>query len=67
MKHGERLFYRVSEVAELLGMSRAQAYVLVAKGELPSIRIRSMIRVPADALDAMVEKANGSGQTGERP
>lgn len=46
----ERLAYRVPEVGIALGISRAKAYDLIARGELPSIRVGSSIRVPVAAL-----------------
>ncbi len=63
--NGEPVLFRVSEAAELLRMSRAQAYVLVAKGIIPSIRIGSMIRIPADALRAMVAEAMRGAHVGQ--
>jgi len=47
---GERLLYRPWEVGELIGVSRAQAYALIAAKIIPSIKIGNSIRVPADAL-----------------
>jgi len=51
----ERMFYRVAEVAELMGISRASAYDLVMRKEIPSVRFRGrggrgILRVPAEAL-----------------
>lgn len=60
--NSEPVLFRVSEAAELLRMSRAQAYVLVAKGIIPSIRIGSMIRIPADAFREMVAQARREAQ-----
>ncbi len=50
----ERLVFTVGEAAELLGISRAFAYELVARGELPVIRLGRRIVVPKAALLAMV-------------
>jgi excisionase family DNA binding protein len=50
----ERLLYRPAEVGEAIGVSRARAYELIASGVIPSIRIGSSIRVPADALRAWI-------------
>jgi excisionase family DNA binding protein len=52
---GEKMFLRVSEVAELLGVSRATAYDLVQRGQIVSVRLegrggRGILRVPAGAL-----------------
>jgi excisionase family DNA binding protein len=52
----DRLLYRPAEVGELIGVSRARAYELIASGMIPSIRIGSSIRVPADALRAWINQ-----------
>ena len=52
---GERLVLTVAEAGELLGISRAFAYELVARGELPVIRLGRRIVVPKAALLAMVD------------
>jgi excisionase family DNA binding protein len=49
-----REFYKVTEVAEKLGISRSSAYALVNSGELVSARIAGTIRIPAKALDDFV-------------
>lgn len=46
----ERLLWRVPECAEAIGMSRAKCYELVASGEIPSVQIGGVRRVPVDAL-----------------
>ncbi len=46
----DRLCFRVPEVAHTIGISRAKAYELISRGEIPSIRIGGAIRVPTDAL-----------------
>jgi len=52
---GERLVLTVAEAGELLGISRAFAYELVARGDLPVIRLGRRIVVPKAALLAMVD------------
>jgi excisionase family DNA binding protein len=47
---GERLALTVSEAGSLLGISRALAYELVARGELPSIRLGRRLVVPKVAI-----------------
>jgi len=58
--NSERLFYRVSELAEVIGCSKSKAYELVASGAIPAVRIGSLLRVPASALKdlARTTKAN---------
>ena len=48
----ERLVYSVAEAGALLGISRAFAYELVARGELPVIRLGRRRLVPKAALNA---------------
>lgn len=50
-----RLTVNVEEAAQLLGISRALGYELVARGELPSIRLGRRIVVPRRALDALLD------------
>ena len=50
----ERLVYTVAEASELLGISRAFAYELVARGELPVICLGRRRLVPKVALLALV-------------
>jgi excisionase family DNA binding protein len=50
-----RLVYSVAEAGELLGISRAFAYELVARGDLPVIRLGRRRLVPKVALVALVE------------
>lgn len=49
----ERLVYSVAEAGALLGISRAFAYELVARGELPVIRLGRRRLVPKAALSAL--------------
>lgn len=52
---GDRLVFTVAEVGELLGISRAFAYELVARGDLPVIRLGRRRLVPKIALLALVQ------------
>jgi excisionase family DNA binding protein len=51
---GDRLVLTVTEAGTLLGLSRAFAYELVARGEIPVIRLGRRIVVPKAALLEMV-------------
>jgi excisionase family DNA binding protein len=51
---GDRLALTVAEAAGLLGISRALAYELVARHELPSIRLGRRLVVPKVALLEML-------------
>jgi excisionase family DNA binding protein len=51
----DRLVLTVAEAGELLGISRAFAYELAARGDLPVIRLGRRIVVPKVALLRLVE------------
>jgi excisionase family DNA binding protein len=53
----DRLVYTVTQAAELLGISRAFAYELVARGELPVICLGRRRLVPKVALAALIARA----------
>ena len=46
--------WSVGEAATLLGISRAHAYELVARGEFPHVRLGRRIVVPKHAIDALL-------------
>jgi len=52
---------RVTEAAELLGISRSATYQLLADGVLPTIRIGRSIRIPSTALDAWITEHTTPG------
>ncbi len=64
----ERLLITVREAAELTGTGRSKAYMLVASGEWPRVRIGRSVRVPVDALRewVAVNTEMGSGAGAER-
>jgi excisionase family DNA binding protein len=53
----ERIFYRVSEIADLIGCSKTKAYQLVANGSIASTRIGSLLRVPRSALEVFIKRS----------
>ena len=53
----DRIFYRVSEIGELIGCSKSKAYELVANGTIPSTRIGTLLRVSRATLEAFVKKS----------
>jgi len=59
----DRLLLRIDEVAALIGVSRTTAYALVNKGEIPSVRIGGLLRIPNDALRKLIEERAGMGAT----
>lgn len=46
----EKLLYTPVEAAHALGVSRSTIYVLMAGGNLPSLRIGASWRIPAEGL-----------------
>jgi excisionase family DNA binding protein len=53
---GDRLVFTVEEAAYLLNISRALAYDLVARGEIPSIRLGRRIAIPRRQLEILLER-----------
>lgn len=45
-----KLLFKPAEAADVMGVSRAKAYELIAQGTIPSIRLGGSLRVPVDAL-----------------
>jgi Helix-turn-helix domain len=43
------------------GLSRVSAYAAASRGEIPTIRIGRLLRVPVRALEQMLDKAAESG------
>ena len=52
----ERLVWTVEEAARLLGISRAHAYELVARGELPHLRLGRRVVVPKHAIETLLAR-----------
>ena len=53
----ERLVWTVEEAGRLLGISRAHAYELVARGELPHLRLGRRVVVPKHAIEVLLARA----------
>ena len=47
--------FSVEEAAAIVGVLRSHAYACAKSGELPSVRFRRRIVVPARALEALLE------------
>lgn len=61
--HGSDLL-TVPEAAKFLRISRNLAYELVARRELPCVRLGRVIRVPRTSLDAWIASQAASGVAG---
>ncbi len=57
----ERLTYSVSEVAQLLGISRSKAYDLVAEGAIPIVPLAGRRKLVARVVLKRLLEAAGSG------
>jgi excisionase family DNA binding protein len=54
---GERLL-KPADVAEILQVSKAHAYILMKRGEIPTLRIGKIVRVRLEDLERYInEKA----------
>lgn len=47
--------YDVPEAGKLLGLSRGASYEAAARGDIPTIRIGKLLKVPKVAFDRMLE------------
>ena len=61
----ERILYRPAEAAEAIGVSRSRVYELINSGEIPSIKVGGVRRVPVDKLRDWVEQHTSGPATGE--
>jgi excisionase family DNA binding protein len=60
----EKLLWRVPEAAAALGFGRSKIYELIRKGEIPTIMLGGVLRIPADALRKLIaERATLSPST----
>ncbi len=55
---GRPLVVSVGEAARLLGISRAHAYELVARGALAHIRLGRRVVVPRRAIEQLIDSAS---------
>ena len=59
------LLLTVEQAADRLGIGRTLAYALVSAGEIESVQIGRLRRIPADALPAFLDRLRSL--TGDRP
>jgi excisionase family DNA binding protein len=55
-----KLTLTVPETAALLGISRAHAYELVARHELPALRLGRRVLIPRHAIDHILRAENNA-------
>jgi len=51
----DRMLYRVEEAAAVLALSRHRLYELIRSGELPTVKIGNLRRVPMQSMVAYVD------------
>jgi excisionase family DNA binding protein len=54
-----RLVYDVPEAGAKLGLSRNSSYEAAARGDIPTIRIGRLLKVPKAAFDRMLDQPVG--------
>lgn len=54
--HQDRLLLRIEEAADRLGIGRSLMYRLVLSGEVESIRVGRLRRIPVDSLEQAIAK-----------
>jgi excisionase family DNA binding protein len=53
----KRLVYEVPEAGAMLGLTRNGSYEAAKRGDIPTIRIGKLLRVPKAAFNRMLEQA----------
>ena len=61
----DKLLVTAEEAARLLGISRAQAYGMARRGELPSVRVGRLLRFSVDELERWVRERGGEAAESE--
>jgi excisionase family DNA binding protein len=51
-----RLVYEVPEAGKMLGLTRNGSYEAAKRGDIPTIRIGKLLRVPKEAFHKMLEQ-----------
>jgi excisionase family DNA binding protein len=51
-----KLLLRVPEAADRLGVGRSTLYLMLARKELPVVRIGAAVRIPRTALEEWLQK-----------
>jgi excisionase family DNA binding protein len=50
----QRLTFSIEEIAGMLGISRAGAYALAKKGDIPTIKLGGRVLVPRGVVDKLL-------------
>lgn len=63
LSEGPRLLLRVEEAAERLGIGRTLMYELVSRGEVESVPVGRLRRIPAECLAEYVARLREAART----
>ena len=58
-----RVGYKVTEVAEMLGLTRQTVYNLIRRGEIRPFRPGGATRISADEVERLVKRTTGAPST----
>ena len=61
----EKLLLKPAEVTKILGIGRSMVYDLIARKEIPSIRLGRCIRVPSESLQRWLKDQEIQRNDGE--
>lgn len=61
----EKLLLKPSEAAQVLGIGRSLIYELIARREIPSVRLGRCVRVPSESLQRWLKEQENIRQGGE--
>ncbi len=59
LRQDERIVLTVEEAARQLGIGRSLAWRLVNRGDLPSVKLGRLVRVPKGELEAWIHQGAG--------
>jgi excisionase family DNA binding protein len=62
--HGDKLLCSPMEAAELLGVGRSQMFELIARGDVESVKIGRLRKIPREALTAYVDRLRETSRAG---
>ena len=58
---------KTDEMADVLKISRAKAYTMLRRGELPTVRIGSLVRVRRSDLEKYIHDREATDPSGKLP
>ncbi len=54
--HGSRRLYSALEAASMLGVGRTYMFHLIATGQIESVKIGKLRKIPSDALEEYIDR-----------